>query len=211
MPVLLMIVLLIGTPAMGHGAVLDRILAVVNSQIISLSDVQGYVTVFTVEPADQGKDFSGAVLNDGLEAIIRHKLLLEQARRFGVENPPQALIRQEVAAIRKPLGNRQHVDTILKHHGMTPDDLERMAQENLMVRDFIEQRIGFFVIVLPREVEQYYAEHAGAHQGQTLQEAREEIEEHLFLKRKLEKLEQYLNRLRAEAQIQINFRPGQAP
>ena len=87
---------------------------------------------------------------------------------------------------------------------MTPDDLRRMLYEHQMVTRFIEQRIGFFVIVLPDELSQYYDEHRQDFPDRTYEEAQEEIESILSRQKEKKKLDLFLPKLRSEARIEIS-------
>lgn len=187
-----------------EAVVLDRILAVVNEEIIPLSRVEGYLTFFKNPGQTHEGPYSEQELQSGLQEMINHRLLLGEAGRFGIEEPSEKDIREEVQNIRKRFPSEEAFEQALQRHALFTEDLEEMAKDYLMVNQFIEERIGFFIIVLPDEISQYYAEHREAFGDKSVSEVKNEIEDRLLERKKSERLKLLLAKLRAEARIQVN-------
>ena len=186
-----------------QAVVLDQILAVVNGEIIPLSRVESRLFLLQ-SPTPQRGPYSEEKLQQGLQGMINHKLLLAEAERFGVEDPSREEIQQEVEAFRKRFPLEEDFEQALRRHAMTQDDLRRMLYEHQRVTRFIEQRISFFVIVLPDEISQYYDEHRQDFPDRTYEEAQEEIESILSRQKEKKKLDLFLSKLRSEARIEIS-------
>lgn len=185
--------------------VLDRVLAVVNGEIISLSEVESELIFFDqVNPAPE-KGFSDSDIQAGIQKLIDHKLLLAEAKRFDVEDPTPKQIQEKLEEIQKRFSTPGGFEKTLRQNAMTLEDLKQKIAEHLIVDRFIDQRIRFFVIVLPEEIASYYAEHQADFQGRPLDEVEKDIERILLEQKEKTKLEDYLTKLRTKANIQINF------
>ena len=189
--------------------VLDRILAVVNGEVISLSDVESDLFYFSkVEPPPQrdlGGTLSDSAIRTGIRELINQKLLLAEAKRFDVEDPTERQIDHELEIIQNRFPSPAAFEMALRRNAMTPEDLRQRVKEHLRVNRFVDQRIRFFVILLPEEISQYYSENQGKFQHKTYEEAEKEIEMFLTEAKAKGKLEAYLSNLKTKASIQINF------
>jgi peptidyl-prolyl cis-trans isomerase SurA len=190
---------------MAEAIVLDRVLAVVNGEIISLSDVENELIFFgEVKPVPE-KGFSDSDIQAGIQRLIDHKLLLAEAKRFDVENPNSKQIQEKLEEIQKRFSTPGDFEKALRQNAMTLEDLKQKIAEHLIVDRFIDQRIRFFAIVLPEEIAGYYAEHQADFQGKPLEEVEKDIERILLEQKEKAKLEDYLRILKNKASIQINF------
>jgi peptidyl-prolyl cis-trans isomerase SurA len=185
--------------------VLDRILAVVNGEIISLSEVESGLIFFDQVKPIQEKGFSDSLIRTGIQNLIDHKLLLAEAKRFDVEVPTEEEMNQKLEEIQRRFNNPGEFEKALRQNVITLEDLRQKIAEHLIVDRFIEQRIRFFAIVLPDEIARYYAEHQADFQGKPLEEVEKDIETILLEEKEKAKLEDYLKKLRSKASIQINF------
>lgn len=190
--------------AVARGLVIDRILAVVNGQPVTLTAVEAHLTfIEQVEPASPDS-FSDEQISAGLDRVIDHELLLAEAGRFGIqEEPGPDAIASALARVRKQYPDDQAFQRELLRYAMDTGDLEEMLRKDWMVQEFIRQRISFFVIVFPEEISQYYAEHYETFQGKTLDQVRDQIEQVLFELKKRKRLDEYVSRLRARARIEL--------
>ncbi len=185
--------------------VLDRVLAVVNGEIVSLSEVESELIFFDqVNPAPE-KGFSDSDIQAGIQKLIDHKLLLAEAKRFDVEDPTPKQIQEKLEEIQKRFSTPGGFEKALRQNAMTLEDLKQKIAEHMIVDRFIDQRIRFFVIVLPEEIASYYAEHQADFQGRPLDEVEKDIERILLEQKEKTKLEDYLTKLRTKANVQINF------
>ncbi len=162
---------------------LDRVVAVVNDQVINLSDLRRYIALEAPNTPEEG----------AIHDLIERRLLLAEAKRFEVEPPSEA-----------------EVNAALEHRGGNGDagEFRRAIQDRLWIDRFIDQRIRFFILVPPGEVERYYQAHAADFGNRPLDEVREEIQRLLTKQRFQERYDAYIARLRARAKIRINPFPN---
>jgi peptidyl-prolyl cis-trans isomerase SurA len=183
---------------MAEAIVLDRILAVVNGEIIALSDAEGELVFF------EGRAVSDSAIQEEVQKLIDQKLFLAEAKRFDVGSPSESEVQEELQRIQRRFASPDLFEKALRENAMTLEDLKHKVTEHLIVDRFIDQRIRFFVIVLPEEVSRYYDEHHSDFQNKPLENVENEIEKFLTTQKAKEKLEDYLSKVRAKANIQIN-------
>lgn len=184
------------------GEPVERIAAVVNEEIIFLSDLQRYHLFFG--PVER----KGVPSDDPLEtlnAVIDHRLLRKEARRFVVEGPSGEEVEQRLKSIRQRFKNESDFLRALDRTGFSLDEFKGEIREQLWVERLIQERIQSFIFITPRQVEQYYQEHAGEFSGRKLDEVEPKIRKVLTEEKEAAKMKDYLARLRAQAAIQINL------
>jgi parvulin-like peptidyl-prolyl isomerase len=182
--------------ASAGAAVVDRILAVVDNQLITLSDVQRHRALFAPETGPE----------DVVQELIDRTLLLHDARRFEIEKPTPAELAAARAELAKRIGGDERLAAVRAELGLSESDLDRLVAEQLLVRRLVEQRIEFFVFVSPTEVDEVYAAEAESERFATLapEAAKRQIEQRLFEAKVREKQRSYLARLRTRSSIQLN-------
>jgi peptidyl-prolyl cis-trans isomerase SurA len=113
-------------PAVGQGEVIDRIVAIVNDDIITLADLQKYVKV---EKKDRfvsvNEYFRNMQLRDKMDAFIDDVLVKQQAKKLKLE-----IYEKELQGI---------VDNIKKQYLVSEDELkEQLKKEGVSYKDFYE-------------------------------------------------------------------------
>lgn len=210
MKLLYFVFLALGTlqPWPSDAILLDRIVAVVNGEVISLSDVESELFFFgkiNASPQGDQMNLPDSSIRVGVQELINHKLLLAEAKRFDVEDPTEMQIQRELEIIKNRFRSPQGFEMALRQNAMDPEDLKQKIKEHLIVNRFKDQRIRFFVIVLPDEISRYYSENQETFQGKTYEEAEKEIERLLSEEKMKDKLKAYLSNLRAKASVQVNL------
>jgi hypothetical protein len=132
-PALAFALLLTSAPA--RAEIIDRILAVVNGQIITLSDAQAALR-FGLVPADVGDDPVGAAL----QRLIDRRLMLAEVDRYAPPEPAPAAIDAVVAKLRANFKDALDFETVLTRHGLLPEELRRFVRDTLRLEAYLEQR-----------------------------------------------------------------------
>lgn len=184
--------------------VIDRIAAVVNEYVITLSDVKiaASFELFGEETVSQDADFFVI-----LDWLINQKLVL------GLAQESRSIEREAVEAAYQSLLNKlgnEVVKTKLDSFGLKKEDLQVYLVEIILFQGIIEDRFGMAVRVRLREIEDYYRDkyvliHKDPKNSELLplMEVLEEIES-AIKKEKIKRLvEVWLKNLRREADIQI--------
>lgn len=176
-------------------ALVERILAVVNGRLITLSDVVAYRTLSGVPDLPN---------EDAVRALVDRRLLLDEADRFAIPNPTASDIADREAAMIATLGGPDALARTLNRLGWGRDDLTAWIRDELRLVDFLNQRVYFFVIIPPQDIEAYYGSHREDFAGLPVEEAREIAEQRLVQERGDARRDQFVEGLRDKATIHLN-------
>src|SRR5262245_21004742 len=95
-----------------RGEVIDRVLAIVNGDVITLTDVAAARLFGLVSPASGGDPVRAT-----LSLLIDRALQLDEVDRYAPPEPPTELVDEELAAIRRRLGTADAFDRALSVSG----------------------------------------------------------------------------------------------
>lgn len=126
--------------------VIDRILAVVDQQLITLSDVRAVLRLRLVEVAGTGDSVGAA-----LDRMIDRRLMLAEVERYVPPEPGAAAIDARVAKVQEPFGEAATFQGVLTQLGMSQDDLRRFVRDDLRIDAYLQQRFGGAVQAEDRE------------------------------------------------------------
>ena len=191
--------------------VIDRIAAVVNDYVITLSDVKiaESFDLFDEEILSQEKD--SLVI---LDWLINQKLVIGLTQESGPIEPEA--VEAAYQSLLYKLGN-EAVKTKLDLFGLQKKDLQVYLFEKILFQRIIEDRFGLAVRVSLKEIEDYYREKfVLTHMSQKnskpppLMEVLEEIESAIKKEKIKTLVEEWLKNLRREADIQILIKKEKA-
>jgi hypothetical protein len=115
---------------------IDRIMAVVSGQPITLSDVNAALAFQLVEPPPAGADR----IKIALDRVIDRELMLAEVDRYQPPEPAPDAIDQRGAAIRQKLGARFGAE--LKATGISEDALRREIRNDIRLQIYMNQRFS---------------------------------------------------------------------
>jgi hypothetical protein len=184
---------LIASPA--AAGVVERVLASVNGQLVTLSDVVAYQTL------SGSPEVSDAVV---VRALVDRHLLLEEADRFAIPVPDASEVAAGVSAVALRLGGPDGLTLALDRLGWGHDDLKAWIIDELRVTEFLNQRIYFFVIITPDDIDAYIDDHRDEFAGVSIDDARDLAGKRMVQERGDAKRDQFLAGLRAKATIRLN-------
>lgn len=186
-------------PSPAPAIIADRIMAIVNNEVITLSDVQKYREVFVEK---RGTDDTTA-LND----LIDQKLLLAEAKKLEIPPPSAEEVDRAYKKLQLRFGRPETFGLLKARLSLTDAEIEQQLSQQLTANKLIEQRIQFFVFVTPEEIDRYMQAHSEEYKGENPEEIRKAIQDILIREKGNLKLKDYLSRLRARANIRINKPP----
>lgn len=140
----------------GRAEIIDRILAVVEGQLITLSDVRA-VTRLGLEP---GVGEGGDAVRRVLDALIDRQLVLVEVERYAPPEPAPALIERRVKAIHARFPDMLAFVTTLHQVGMTEEHLHRYVRDALRIDAYLQQRFTATLQPSDDEIAAYYRLHA---------------------------------------------------
>jgi hypothetical protein len=191
------------------GELIDRILALVEGRLITLSDARGVLRMgLEPQPArPPGTDTIAVVL----ETLIDRQLILIEVDRYAPPEPPPATVERRVDALRARFPDALAFETALHEAGFRHDELRRYIRDSLRMDMYVQQR--FTAAIQPREEEllQYYREHApeftrdGA--PRPFESVRDEVRARFVANRQAALVREWLEGLRRRANVMKLYLP----
>jgi hypothetical protein len=182
--------LLLALPASAQ--VIDRVLAVVDGRLVTLSDVR----VSTALGLIQASEVSVAA-----DRWIERLLILQEVDRFAPPEPPAAEIDGRLARVLAPPGTSARLAEL----GVTADWVRRWVRDDLRIESYIEQRFAGSLEPGPEEVENYFRQNPGelVRDGRRLGEAEAQAlaRERLMTSRRRALVADWLDGLKRRAAI----------
>jgi peptidyl-prolyl cis-trans isomerase SurA len=151
--------LLLSGAAVAHAETANRIVAVVNDEVITEADIRSNLSSLLEEPEALPAGIEPSQLqHDVLRRLIDQRLILQEARRLGVAvNAVDVATRLE--AMRAQFPSLEEFRSALAGSGLSEESLREKMRESLMVQRLIDERIRSTIVVSPQEV----ARELGAH------------------------------------------------
>lgn len=185
-------------PAIG-AELIDRILAVVNGSIITLSDVHA---------AEQFGLVSGAGNRAAaIERLIDRRLMLMEVDRYAPAEPKAEQIDAGIAAIQARFASPAAFQATLAASGLTMEQLRRHKRDDLRLETYLQQRFALAVQPSDDEVLAYYRANQSAFtRGGVLrsyEEARADARAALMAQRRRAAEAEWIAGLRRRADISV--------
>ncbi|HSC26388.1 MAG TPA: hypothetical protein VLD67_03885 [Vicinamibacterales bacterium] len=183
--------------------IIDRILAVVSGEVITLSDAVAAQRFGLVEPA-QGVD---PPVRAVVDALIDRQLQLAEVNRFLPPEPSEAAIQEGMRAVRARFPTAEALDAALEETGRTIDQLTRAIRDNLRIERYHQQRFGAVMQPTEEDVLRYYREHQDSFvSGGRLQpydQVRDEARARLAAERTSALVREWVEGLRRRAEVTV--------
>jgi hypothetical protein len=135
--------------------IIDRVLAVVVAEPITLSDVTAAIRFGFVTDAPGGQDRVRAAL----DAVIERRLQLIEVNRYQPPEPPAAEVDARLAPIQARFEGQSAFERAMTETGVTLDELRSRIRDDLRIESYVRQRFGGSYQPSDDEVARYYASH----------------------------------------------------
>lgn len=192
--------MLVAVPARA-AEIIDRVMAVVNGSIVTLSDVQAGIRLGVVAvPAGPGRDTAV------LDKLIERRLTLTEVNRYGPGEPSAAVVDERLRAVRARFTSEEALTAVLAEVGVTPDQLRTFVRDDVRIETYIQQR---FAGGAPTEAEilEYYRAHPEAFMrgglALTYQEAHDDARAAVIRERRERLAQEWIAGLRRRADVTI--------
>jgi hypothetical protein len=127
-----------GQPDHSAAVVIDRILAVVSTQPIMLTDVTAATQFHLVDVPPGTADPTAYVL----DRLIRRTLILAEVDRFQPPAPDETEITRRIDDMERRAGSPGAFEQAFAVTGTTRDQLRRFIRDDLRIRTYALQRFG---------------------------------------------------------------------
>lgn len=193
-------------PGNGQGEVVDRIVAIVNDEAITLTDVNIIQKFGLFEDLEESPDTD--MQTQIISRLISQKLVIQLAseRIMIAEEELEASLSDVVQRTDPELAG-----TALLQFGLDWDDLKSYVREKLLFQKIISQRFNRGVIVSIEDIERYYEQVYVPSQReknlspQPMIEVLDQIEGELQREKVEDQVQEWIENLKREANIQIKI------
>jgi hypothetical protein len=205
--------------AAGPGVVLDRLVAVVNGDVILESDIDEERRFEEIQPYRSAVESTRAKI---IERLVDRALILQQAALQPEDAVPEQDLDAQVATLRKdiPACKQYHCETedgwkkFLGDHGFTEKEFRAQWLQRMQLLKFIEVRFRNGIKVKDEDIQAYYEktmlpEYAKRNvPPPPLEAIKKRVEEVLLQQQVGALLEDWLKSLRAQGSVRIMV-PGE--
>jgi len=184
-----------------NAQIIDRVLAVVAGQPITLSDVRAALALGLVPPAAAGEKPERSALNN----LIDRQLQLIEVNRYLPPEPTAAGIDGRVSEIRSRFNGDAAFHAALAENGFTADQLRARVRDNLRIESYLDQRFGVGPEPSEEELQRFYRSHDFTRDGTQppYAEVREEVKRRLVEARKATLIREWLAGLRRRVDVAV--------
>ncbi|HYI08204.1 MAG TPA: hypothetical protein VEK57_03955 [Thermoanaerobaculia bacterium] len=200
----LVILLLLALPA---GAVtVDRIAAVVDRQVLTVSEVGQLVTIrFFARTGEDEDDHRREVL----DALIAQALRFRDVERFGAQDIPADTIEARLLEIQRRFPGEAEFLAAVARAELTLDEVRALVKRQLQVEAYIQERFAPLVFISNEDVAEYYRTTWSPQRRErglgvpALDNVREEVRTAVRYARLQEEIGKWTTQLRARANVDV--------
>ena len=200
-------ILLFAIVVPARAGIVDRVAAVVDRQVITVSEINQMVELrfFPRNAGEPEDDYRHRIL----DALIAQTLQFRDVERFGAEDIPKDSIEARVTEIAKRFPTPGDLDAALQRVELTPDELRALIKRQLQVEEYVQERFAPLVFVSNDEIDAYYRGTWSQQRRQRglavppLAEVREEIRTLLRASRLQQEIEKWTTQLRERANVDV--------
>jgi len=187
-------------------ATIDRIAAVVDRQVLTVSEVAQMVELrFFPRTAKSDDDYR----HDVLEALIAQALRFRDVERFGAADISKDSIEARLREIAARFASPADYAAAVQRAELTEDEVRALVKRQLQVEAYIQERFAPLIFVANEEIASYYNGPWSAQRRlrglpiPPLNDVREEIRALLRGDRLQSEVERWTTQLRARANVDI--------
>jgi len=179
---------------------IERTLALVGGQPITLSDVRGAIALGLAE-AEPSADPIPGVTNQ----LVDRALVLREVQRYAPAAPADSAVGARLEEVRKRVGGAAALATLLDHHGFTEIRLLAWIRDDLRTQAYLSQRFASASTPTDAEISAAYARSRGEFDraGTTFEQAVPIVRDQLVAARRRELITDWIADLRRRADVVI--------
>lgn len=144
----------------------DRILAQINDDIITMSDINQEMASVRRELAAKysGEDLEQALQKSEkqiLDTLVQKKLLYQKAMELGFSADVESQVSAAVQKVIKDnnLGDTEGLEKALEQQGMNVKDFREQYRKEIIINSLVDYFVSSRITLLTPEVEKYYKDH----------------------------------------------------
>ena len=190
----------IGDPGSASQEIIERTLALVGGQAITLSDVRAAIALGLVEiakPADP--------IPDVTSQLVDRELVLREVRRYAPPTPSEAAVDAKLDEIRQRFAAPGALASVLDLHGFTDTRLRAWVRDDLRAQAYLAQRFASASTPTDAEIAAAYTQQKAVFDkaGLTFEQASPMIRDRLIASRRRELITDWVSDLRRRTDVII--------
>jgi parvulin-like peptidyl-prolyl isomerase len=139
-------------PSLGWAQIVNRIIAVVNDDVITEADVMSQVNALLELPEEAAAPTDPLQLQRTvLRRLVEEQLLLQEARKLEVTVSPEE-VAQRLQQVRQRAGSEAAFRQWLDEAHTSEERLKERLREQLMVQRLIDGKVRATIVVSPQEI-----------------------------------------------------------
>jgi len=138
----------------------DKIIAVVNKDIITQKDLDGFINFMRMQLGStyRGEELDKKIVSlraDLMERLIEDRLIMQEAKKSGIKINNDK-VKARVGQVKKAYPSDTEFQAALKQQGLSQLDIETRIREQLLMYSIIEIKIKSKIAINPGEVTEFY-------------------------------------------------------
>jgi hypothetical protein len=158
------------TVSAARADIIDRVIALVDGHLITMSDVRTINVLHLLDPSSPASPVE-AGRDPVVEHLIDRFLVLEEVERYAPAPPDDKAIDARLGVIAQANGSATLVEERLHELGVSPAWLRQWATDSLRIRAYVDQRFGNVVQPTEEQLEAYFREHQSDFAGKDVNDA----------------------------------------
>jgi len=146
-----------------YAEVVDKIVVVVNTEVITQREIdkallpyyEQYRTLYKGQELMAKLDEARQAV---MEQLIEDRLLLSEAKRLNIE-VKESDVDARLEDTRKRIGSKKNFERALIEQNVSIKDLKARYKEQIMTRKMIDEKVGSTIMITPLEINNYYEAH----------------------------------------------------
>ncbi|HNW92905.1 MAG TPA: SurA N-terminal domain-containing protein [bacterium] len=163
LPALLVLGLALAPARASEARIVDKIIAVINSEIITYSELEEKLNPIIIRLLNEQRQVTPELKKQALDELIRERLVLQEAQRRGVvveEAEVEARVTKLLAEVSANFLDAAEFQEALRENGMTVEVLRQryreQAKRDLILSTLYRTELGPEINVTPDDVRQEY-------------------------------------------------------
>ena len=203
----LVLFLILGATAATQAEIIDRIAAIVDGRVITLSEVERWSTLRLLSPreGDTTVDYQRRTLDVMINMILQRR----DAERFGVQQVSDEAIQARIDSISAKYASKDEFQARMRDVGLSEQELHDAVRVRLQLEAYVSERFAPLIFIPLEDIERYY-ESSWSQQRRAqgldvppLSEVREQIREMLRAEQLQREVDRWTEQLRNRANVDI--------
>jgi hypothetical protein len=187
-------------PGTGNQELIERTLALVGGQPITLGDARAAIALGLVDAGAAGDPIPAVTL-----ALVDRELILREVQRYAPPAPGDAAVDARLEEIGKRFADGAALSRVLDLHGFTDTRLRAWVRDDLRTQAYLAQRFASASLPTEQEISTAYARSRAEFDkaGQTFEQATPIVRDRLVATRRRELIADWIADLRRRTDVVI--------